>query len=278
MNEILKHLSKVPIQLLPDDCYETRNWKTFEMPVHCHPGIEINYILEGSCTYEIDGRTYDLKKRDLIMLDCMIPHCLKFASDTPGAVAGASFVQTDETLGESGKACTSQIMSQLARGKKVVVFENAKQILPSLKNLYEEYILDADAYYLNLLSMKLIFEAARLSQAGNPTQRQHVKKVELYIQENYSKITCVDDIAAYVGLNKGYLERIFKSYTGITVWNYLKNVRLKYAVKLLRTTDIPIGEIDEHLGINSRQTFYLMFQKRFGMSPQDYRKITQGHV
>ena len=89
---------------------------------------------------------------------------------------------------------------------------------------------------------------------------------------HFFSIENIDEIASYVALNKVYLQKIFREKTGLTIWNYLTKYRMEKAVYFLLYSDTPISDIDELVGINSRQNFYLLFKKQYGMSPSEYRK------
>ena len=58
------------------------------------------------------------------------------------------------------------------------------------------------------------------------------------------------------------MERVFKQETGDSIWNYLNNIRMENAVYYLTQSNIPIGDIDELVGIHSRQNFYLLFKNK----------------
>jgi transcriptional regulator GlxA family with amidase domain len=68
------------------------------------------------------------------------------------------------------------------------------------------------------------------------------------------------------------MERVFKQETGDSIWNYLNNIRMENAVYYLTQSNIPIGDIDELVGIHSRQNFYLLFKNKYQVSPSQYRK------
>lgn len=68
------------------------------------------------------------------------------------------------------------------------------------------------------------------------------------------------------------MERLFKQETGMSVWTYLNNIRIEKSLYYLTELNIPIGNIDELVGIHSRQNFYLLFKKKYGISPAQYRK------
>ncbi len=82
--------------------------------------------------------------------------------------------------------------------------------------------------------------------------------------------------ALHVG--KTLLNRQFQSSTGMTIYQYILNYRLNIAVQLMLGTDKTIDRISEECGFNSYVTFSIIFKKKFGISPQDFRssKKTRG--
>ncbi|MBQ9135083.1 MAG: helix-turn-helix transcriptional regulator, partial [Lachnospiraceae bacterium] len=104
------------------------------------------------------------------------------------------------------------------------------------------------------------------------------EKTEDYIKEAFYLIKNNDQIADHIGLNSTYLERIYKKTTGKTLWESVTTCRLAAAEELLAQPSIPINEIDNMIGFANRQTFYLQFKKRYGMSPSEFRKTKEGTV
>ena len=100
----------------------------------------------------------------------------------------------------------------------------------------------------------------------------YIKKANEYIANNYVKKISLDDIAEHVGINKSYLQRQYKKYTGSTILNAINTLRVKNATYYLNSAPYPVKKIAEIIGFSSKQQIDYEFQKRMGVSPSDYRK------
>ncbi|MCJ8329289.1 MAG: helix-turn-helix transcriptional regulator [Lentisphaeria bacterium] len=99
-----------------------------------------------------------------------------------------------------------------------------------------------------------------------------MSELKQYCQENYKKQLSIDELAAYMDLSKYHFCRRFKEWEGITAGEYLNQLRLKEASRLLRYSDSRIGEISNECGFSDPNYFAKVFRKAFDMSPSDYRK------
>lgn len=97
--------------------------------------------------------------------------------------------------------------------------------------------------------------------------------------QNYIQVNCFDcnfslqDVAEYVSMNISRLSSFYKNATGNYLVDYVSNVRLEKAQKLLDTTDLPIKEISIAVGYYNSSSFIRRFRQKIGISPGDYRKI-----
>lgn len=99
-----------------------------------------------------------------------------------------------------------------------------------------------------------------------------VDKVNQYIEDNYMfERLCTADIADYVGLTQRYLNRVYRQGFGRSISDYIKEVRLNHAAKLLLETDDTIDKILEQIGWTTQEYFYSCFKKQYGVTPGDYR-------
>ncbi len=104
-------------------------------------------------------------------------------------------------------------------------------------------------------------------------QKDIVKKVLNYIEDNIGKEINVDKIAKSVGYSKFYLNRIFSDCTGITIYKYLQSRRLTIAAEKLVNTEEPITQIAYEAGYDSQQAFSLAFKQLYVYPPKIYRGI-----
>lgn len=261
--------------LLPEEiCY--MNWQKYYMDYHQHPAgsIEFNYIVEGTCYYDIAGEIYNLKKRNLMIVNGNTPH--KLISPDSCINMSINYYQSEltpsiGTLSALVKAypCLGTFFQHLNTG---LVIQNARNIFHLLEEICNETNNKKDPYYLNILVNKALIEVVRLLSAEKSPTDTYVEQTKNYINYHFFSIENIDEIASYVALNKVYLQKIFREKTGLTIWNYLTKYRMEKAVYFLLYSDTPISDIDELVGINSRQNFYLLFKKQYGMSPSEYRK------
>jgi DNA-binding response OmpR family regulator len=82
----------------------------------------------------------------------------------------------------------------------------------------------------------------------------------------------VDDIADRVGISRVHLYRKMKELTNQTPHNFIKNLRLKQAARLLENPKQSITEVMYACGFSNSASFSTMFKNMFGMSPRDYQR------
>ena len=79
-------------------------------------------------------------------------------------------------------------------------------------------------------------------------------------------------LSAEFGYDESYFCRRFKKATGLTVMKYISVMRLEQAEKLLKKTELDIGEVASACGFVDASYFTPRFTKHFGMSPSEFRK------
>ena len=80
------------------------------------------------------------------------------------------------------------------------------------------------------------------------------------------------------GFNKTTLCQSFKSKYGCTIFNYVIKLKIKEAKALLRTDNLSITEISEHLGFESVHYFCRSFKKNTGVSPTEYSRMIRAKL
>jgi AraC-like DNA-binding protein len=85
----------------------------------------------------------------------------------------------------------------------------------------------------------------------------------------------VDMIAQQVGISRVHLHRKMKELTGQTPHDFIRNLRLKQAAKLLSSQNMNITEVVYACGFSNAGSFSTMFKNVYGMSPRDYMKEHQ---
>lgn len=92
-----------------------------------------------------------------------------------------------------------------------------------------------------------------------------------YINENYMHDITVTDLAQDCKISSAQFRKIFHKTTKTTPKDYLINLRLKMAAKLLLTSTMRINEVGFNVGFNEEHYFYFKFKEKFGCTPTEYR-------
>ncbi|GGD80606.1 hypothetical protein GCM10010911_43430 [Paenibacillus nasutitermitis] len=262
--------------------YYYKQWINFHMGFHAHQTNEIMYVISGTCTVSTTDQMIPMRKGDLIMLDSGVKHNL-IVDGNPCRMLNVEFVfAACEGIYPALRQLvdgSSALRQLLARREPYIVLRDPSDVYHTLKNLVTELDTPSEEQMVtvNLLISQLLIRVARLAaeEQKDSAVRQidrYVRKAVHYIHQYYDRDIQIKDIAAAVNLHPVYLQRIFKASMKQTMTEYLSELRIEKAKMLLARTDVPIIDIADYIGLNSRQYFSAMFKKYTGLSPAAYRK------
>ena len=143
------------------------------------------------------------------------------------------------------------------------------------KEFHESEIFEADNSYQLREKMEQYLERMLEffeKQNQNPSYYA-VCQVKTYLQEHCSESADIEKLAADVGLSPNYLRSLFKEATGKTILEYNTEMRLQKAAELLKDKKNKVREVSLAVGYENVSYFGVVFQKRFGVTPNEYRKM-----
>ena len=135
--------------------------------------------------------------------------------------------------------------------------------------LAEIETLDEASLFLSNIYLQIIEYNEKFKVEG----KTHIMKILDYIHENYKKDIAINTLAEHVGLSYSHVRKIFNDETGENIVNYINNMRIEEAQRLLRQTNMNINDIALSLGYNNKQSFNRFFKKYVGINPGEYRSI-----
>lgn len=101
---------------------------------------------------------------------------------------------------------------------------------------------------------------------------KRILKVKSYINEHYMDEISLGDLASLANMSTSAFSRFFKLHTGITLREYIINIRLGHAARLLLNTEECISNISYFCGFNNISNFNRIFKDRKGYSPSAFRE------
>lgn len=111
---------------------------------------------------------------------------------------------------------------------------------------------------------------AMLARVLTPARRpDYVSRVENEIEARYNEEISVASLASSLGLDRRYLSRLFRDRKGIPLGQYIINVRIENAKRLL-LAGIPVLRTAELVGYTDYTVFSKLFRKKVGISPRKF--------
>lgn len=249
--------------------------------LHTHAFFEIVYMVDGHAQHSTiakNGKEWisDLDKGSVILINLGDAH--RFLDN------GASYLHRDvvvrlETFKE---ACdflspnfyedvinsTSPMQVSVSVDKIIQFEQKVKLITRTLPSQKEQKKALIKSFLISLLEIFLSSDT-----------EEYFSNFPTWFSEflsNFNKIEYMraglSEIVSCSNYDKKYLCNVFKKYIGVTMTEYLNNIRLNYAVGLLRNTNKTISDIALELGFSSVSYFNVIFKKRYGVAPKEIRK------
>lgn len=124
------------------------------------------------------------------------------------------------------------------------------------------------------LTMTQLFSILLLDASDQPLlqQPEWFLSAVSYMEQNYDKDITVAKIASELGISPSYFHRLFCTYTSVTPYQYILQIRVSRAKELLANPMLQIKYISRAVGFHSENHFITHFKKLVGMTPGEYRK------
>ena len=107
---------------------------------------------------------------------------------------------------------------------------------------------------------------------GRHRWSEAIGKAVDYIENHFGDDLTLNTVADHVFLNREYLSRQFKKEVGVNFSEYLLEIRLREAMRLLRGTELRIGEVADRVGLPNVSYFTSVFKKQYRMTPSEARR------
>ncbi|MFL5741971.1 MAG: helix-turn-helix transcriptional regulator [Flavisolibacter sp.] len=251
----------------------------------CSAFLRFYYIADGRFDWIIEEQHYILYPGDLAVV---LPGQSFGGEKDLLDIGTVSWMHLElQQLERSGKVAMgkwSRLSDSECRMIGRILLLNSCPVLSKLKdagtifqNIQNEFINQEIGYAtrINQLIDELFILVARQLTRQNNSSRdfpQTFMKLEQTLRENLSHQWTVEEMAALVGLGTTAFSEKVKNYTGFSPLNYLINIRISEAFKLLKRPEVHVTDIALDIGFYSSQHFATTFKKLTGYTPSEFRK------
>ncbi|MGN0292648.1 MAG: helix-turn-helix domain-containing protein [Lachnospiraceae bacterium] len=232
-----------------------------------YPYYLLFYTYNGYGYLEYEGRHYHLGEGDGFFIDGRKPHKFGCSSDywyhASAAVCGPTIPELYKNFAENGNPVFSQsITDSIPEGFEKLL------CLYSIAEPYRDWQVSNNIG--NMLTDLLVSSLSESSRtAATASTMRHLIR---YMEKNYTEPISVEQLTKDFGISRSQLFREFKKYTGFAPNDYLIQVRINAAKRLLGSSAMSVAEVAYAVGFHNINNFTNMFKKITGMTPSEYRK------
>lgn len=257
--------------------------------IHTHEYLELAYIISGTFRQRILDRDIVFKQGELCLID---KNCLHqdYLDNEPACILfiGIANEMFDGIISDQAadKRIVSFLQTALIKQKDLWQYLHFKPIGQS-GLIMEEYLLKlmqelinydkASGYICHGLLMRIFrllsigYDISLSSEMQKKMNWLLFEEITSFIKQNFRDIS-IKKLSERFHFNEDYFNRIIKSKTGLTYIEYVQNLRLKEAEKLLLQTELNIDDIAVKVGYQNKGYFYKIFVKKHNMTPAEYRR------
>uniref|UniRef100_UPI004048E050 AraC family transcriptional regulator n=2 Tax=Roseivirga sp. TaxID=1964215 RepID=UPI004048E050 len=252
---------------------------------HYHAALELVYIIKSEGTRFVGDNIDRFEAGELILLGSNLPHMYQndeaYFKEGSKLRAEAHAIHFDPSFLKTSLLDVPEfreIHQLFERAKLGLKFseETSKKVVHLISELEGLNSLERMIHFLSILS--LLSKDKSTQTIANPGFVNHFEKMESpklkkvydYVMNNFQESIEVNHIADLVSMNKSSFCRYFKQTTQRTFTEFLNEVRIGFACKMLMEKQMSILEISYHSGYNNISHFNRQFRKKMQQSPTEY--------
>ncbi len=265
-----------------------RQKKDFTYPFHFHPEYELNYIYNADGAERLIGDSAEyIGSQELCLVGPNLYHCWKAGKVDPQTYKREITIQFVENIFPPEllqKDIYKRVADMLKRSENGLLFtaETAKRAEPLLTKISQSNGFDAYIEFLRLMQLLSESEGQRVlanssfQSETTASADNRIEKLHNYIIAHYKDHVTLNDAANLLNLSPVSVTRLVKQRTGKSFIDFLNEIRLGFATRMMVDSDMSISEICFSTGFNNISNFNRTFKKKQGLTPTEFRQKFQG--
>ena len=263
----------------------------FDAPWHYHPEYELTYIVRSHGRRFVGDHVEPFQQGDLVLLGPDLPHFWRnddeFYQPDTLCPAESIVVQFPASFTERGLASipeAAMVRELLERARYGLRFslEMSQTVADRMEQLPQQTGLTQLLSLLAILNELAVDQNAQLlasdgyQLAPGAAETERMKRVLEFVLRHFREEVRVEQIASIAGMAPAAFCRYFKNRTRKTFIEYLNELRIGHARKLLTNADMSIGQVGMECGYNNNSHFHRQFKLSTGMTPFQYQALARG--
>lgn len=262
-----------------------REMPHFTYPWHFHPEFEILYVMEGTGTSFVADSIEAFESGDLALIGSNLPHFWRsdeiYMNNTDNLRIKYIVIQfppdflKDEIVNYPEYRLIGELLERASHGIRFSP-EFVKKISKKLKKISR-----INGFERIILLQELLQELAKTNEykllAGELYQHEshnftnlRLTKVIQFLNTNYQRKIELEKVAGIANLHPAAFCRFFKEKTGKSLSEYINDLRIGYACRLIIDGQLSVSQISFESGFNNLSNFNRTFKKHTGFTPTNY--------
>jgi AraC-like DNA-binding protein/mannose-6-phosphate isomerase-like protein (cupin superfamily) len=259
------------------------------LDTHWHEEAEFFMLLEGEILFQVDTDYFPLKAGEAVFIESGDIHAAYVLNDDPckfcaivfhpDLLASAQYDTIQQTailpLQEKRQSFPRHIKPDVPWQQELLShLERMMEAYESRMPGFEAFMKGTLLIMLSLIAAEGRFVNRSQSDDSDTTKINRLKKVILYIQDNYREPIRTRDLSELIPMSDGQFCRFFKAMTRKTPVDYINSYRIRQAADLLQQSERKVSDIALEVGFDNVSYFIKVFRKAMKCSPSEFRKET----
>ncbi|PWJ57978.1 AraC-like DNA-binding protein [Dyadobacter jejuensis] len=248
---------------------------------HYHPEIEIVHIRKGKGTYIIGDSISSFEEDDLFVLGANLPHLFRYDHHNEEILSDAYVIHflpnflSEEFFKVPEMKVVREFIAKAQQGIHIKQ-ESSDKFGGIMSDLHDSSgvfrLINLLKVFAELCNAKSETKLASFGYFNNydAVDSERLNNIYHYVLGNFEKEITLQEISNVANLSVNSFCRYFKTKTNKTFSNFLLEVRVGHACKLLIETDLNISQICFESGFNNLSNFNRYFKKIAGKTPSQY--------
>ena len=281
------HILREITPLTDKDCFyiADRQKSEFTYPLHCHDEYELNFIEHGEGLRRIVGDSVEtVGGYDLVLISTTELEHVWEQGDCKSDNIREITIQFSPHFFDS--LCNTnqfaRVKAMLDKGRNGLCFPvqaimkiySLIDTLPEAKGFYAVTQFLALLYELSFFTDEArALSTSSFAKINMQANSRRVQKVQQYINEHYQEEIHLGKLSDLVGMTPTAFSRFFRQRTGRRLSDYVIDIRLGHASRMLIDTTMSVAEICYDCGFNNLSNFNRIFKRKKNCSPTEFREM-----